>query len=113
MHELALAHNVVDILCEEARRHGLRRVSQFKLRVGVLRAVVPELLETCLGFASRGTLAEGATPVFEVMEGRARCAACGESFAVEELLFLCPHCGGVGGEILAGQELALVEMEGE
>jgi hydrogenase nickel incorporation protein HypA/HybF len=113
MHELALAQNVVQILCEEAGRHGLDRVNAFKLRVGELRAVVPELLETCLDIAGRGTVVEGARVKLETVAGEARCTSCGERFPVAELLFLCPRCDSPGGEITAGQELTLVELEGD
>ena len=111
MHELALAQSVVKIVCEEAERHGLCRVEGFKLQVGQLRAVVPELLETCLEVAGHGTLAEGARVELAVVPGRARCT-CGEEFAIEELLYLCPACGEPGAAVTQGQELALVEIEG-
>lgn len=113
MHELALAQNVVKVLCEEAERHRLRRVEAIRLRIGVFRAVVPELLQTCLAFATRGTVAEGSSVELEVVPGRARCPSCGTEYDVDELLFLCPSCERVGGEILAGEELELVEIEGE
>jgi hypothetical protein len=44
MHELSLATEVVRIICDEAGRHGLARVERYRLEVGQLRAVVPELL---------------------------------------------------------------------
>lgn len=113
MHELSLAQSLVRIVHEEAERHGLGRVSRFTVRVGELRAVVPDLLQTCVGVASVGTRIEGAELVLEVVEGRARCASCATEFSIHELLFICPRCERVGGEVLAGQELALVELEGE
>jgi len=113
MHELSLARAVVDILEEEARRHGVHRVERVLLRVGALRAVVPELLRTGMTFAARGTVAEDARVQIEEIPGRARCPACGSTFPVEELYFLCPACGRMGGEVLAGQELQVVEFEGD
>jgi hydrogenase nickel incorporation protein HypA/HybF len=113
MHELSLAHNVVQILCEEATRHDLRRVQRVRLQVGLLRAVVPDLLQTCLGFASKGTVAEEAAMEIEEVAGRARCGACEVEFAIDEILFLCPRCGRVGGEIVAGQELRVIDFEGD
>ena len=61
MHELSLAKGVIDILCEEAARHEVSRVQQVVLRIGVLRAVVPELLRTGMAYASEGTMAETCT----------------------------------------------------
>ena len=113
MHELSLAHSVVDILCEEGRRHQLEAITSFRLEVGVLRAVVPDLLRTCLGYASKGTLVESATVIIDEVAGKARCNACNCEFTVDDLLFLCPECGQVGGKILAGEELRVVDLEGE
>lgn len=113
MHELSLAQSLVQILGEEAARHGLGRIEALRLQIGVFRAVVPELLQSCMAIASRGTVAEGARVDLELVRGRARCPGCALEYDVDELLFLCPGCGRIGGEVLAGQELALVEIEGE
>jgi hydrogenase nickel incorporation protein HypA/HybF len=113
MHELSLASSVVQILSEEAQRHEMRRVTRYRLEVGLLRGVVPELLFTCLGFASKGTAVEGAAVDLQEVPGRARCWDCSLEFAVDEIVFLCPRCERLGGEIIAGQELRVIAMEGE
>lgn len=113
MHELSLAQGVLEILTEEAARHNVQRIERLSLRVGQLRAVVPELLRTGLEYAGQGTAAEGAVVEIEQVAGRARCPDCGLEYDIEELLFLCPGCQRVGGEILAGQELQIVEFEGD
>lgn len=113
MHELSLAGGVVDILVEEAGRHGVSRVQSALLRVGRLREVVPELLETGFEVATRGTLAEGATLLVEQVPGQARCKQCDEVFPVEDLLIICPSCRAVGGEVIAGLELQLISFDGE
>ncbi len=113
MHELSLAHSVVEILCEEGRRNQLETITSFRLEVGVLRAVVPDLLRTCLGYASKGTLVESAAVIIDEVAGEARCNSCHFQFAVDDLLFLCPECGQVGGKILSGEELRVIELEGE
>lgn len=113
MHELALAHDLVQILCEEARRHGLERIQRIKLRVGALRAVVPELLSTSMEFASKGTVAEGTAVDLEVVQAQVRCPDCRHEYEVTQILFVCPQCERLGGELLSGQELTLVELEGE
>ena len=112
MHELSLAQNVVEILCEEATTHGLTRITSYRLAVGELRAVVPEMLRTCLKIVGRGTAVDGAAMDLQVVPGRIHCS-CGEMFDVSELLFLCPGCGRPGGEIISGQELMMVEIEGD
>lgn len=113
MHELSLAHSVVEILLDEGRRNQLNVITSFRLEVGVLRAVVPDLIRTCLGYASKDTIVEGAEVILDVVGGKARCNSCSFEFTVDDLLFLCPECGQVGGKILSGEELRVVELEGE
>ncbi len=113
MHELSLASEVIQILGDEASKHGLQRVSKYSLEVGLLRAVVPELLRTGLDVLSKGTVAEGAEVELREVPGRARCPACGLEFPVPDILIVCPGCEHLGGEILSGEELRLIELEGD
>lgn len=113
MHELSLAHAVLDIVTQEAARHGLGSVTRIALEVGRLRAVVPELLRTGIEVAARGTRAEGAALDLTEVAARARCPVCGAEFDVPDYLFLCPGCERAGGEIIAGEELRVTEIEGD
>jgi hydrogenase nickel incorporation protein HypA/HybF len=113
MHELSLAHEVIQILSDEAGQHGVSRIVRFSLEVGQLRGVVPELMRTCLEIASRGTAAEGALIELGEIAGRARCTSCGHEFAIADVLILCPACDHAGGEIVSGDELRVLELEGE
>ncbi len=113
MHELSLAQGVVEALAEEAARHGMGQVQRVRLKVGALRAVVPELLHTAMEVAARGTVAHGVVVELEQVAGRARCRGCSEEHAVDDLFFQCPRCGAFGGEVVTGLELQLVEMEGD
>jgi hydrogenase nickel incorporation protein HypA/HybF len=113
VHELSLAQSVVDLLLEEARRNSISRIEVARLRIGRLRAIVPDLLKTGLEMVGRGTLAEGARFEIEEVRGRARCPDCEVEFDLDDLFALCPTCGRYGCTILAGQELLVIEFEGE
>lgn len=113
MHELSLAHEVIQVLTEEAARHRIARIARYRLEVGLLRGVVPELLRSGLELAGRGTAAEGAAIELLEVAGRARCPSCGHEFSIPDLLILCPSCARVGGDVLAGSELRVIELEGD
>jgi hydrogenase nickel incorporation protein HypA/HybF len=57
MHELALAREIVAIVCGAA--HG-RVVHKVTLEIGRLSGVMPEAIEFCFEAVAQGTLAEGA-----------------------------------------------------
>jgi hydrogenase nickel incorporation protein HypA/HybF len=113
MHELALATEVVRIICDEAARHGVERVVRYRVEVGKLRAVVPDLLRSGLEIAGQGTRAAGALVELVEIAGRARCSRCGGEYSTPDVLLVCPDCGGIGGEVLAGSELRVIELEGD
>ena len=113
MHELSLAHEVIQILAQEAERHRIARIVRYRLEVGLLRGVVPELLRSGLELAARGTVAEGAAIELLEVQGLARCHSCGHEFPIPDLLILCPSCERVGGDLLAGSELRVIELEGD
>jgi hydrogenase nickel incorporation protein HypA/HybF len=113
MHELSLAQNVVELLAEEGRRHGLRRIERLRLKIGALRGVVPEALRSCMTFVCEGTIAEGCAVDLEIVGGQASCSRCHLEYEIVDRLFACPSCGHPGGAIIAGEELQLVEIEGD
>lgn len=57
MHELALTHEIVGIVCDAAAGHRVHRVT---LEIGKLSCVTPESIEFCFEVVAQGTLAEGA-----------------------------------------------------
>jgi hydrogenase nickel incorporation protein HypA/HybF len=57
MHELALTHEIIAIVCKAA---GDRRVHRVTLEIGELSCATPESITFCFDVVARGTCAEGA-----------------------------------------------------
>ena len=107
MHEMAITQSVVDAVCEHAAG---RRVHSVKLEVGALCAVVPGSMQFCFELATEGTIADGARLDVNVQPGAACCRTCGQSFALPDLILLCP-CGSADVEVVAGRDLKILSME--
>jgi hydrogenase nickel incorporation protein HypA/HybF len=107
MHELGITQNVVAIVAEHAKGRPVRRVL---LEIGQLSGVMAGAVRFCFDVVAQGTPVEGARLEIREPAGRARCRACGESFAQETLFAPCP-CGARDCERLAGEELKIVEIE--
>lgn len=107
MHELAIAENIVDAICERADGRRVRRVI---VRIGALTAVVPEAMRFCFDLACEGTVAEGARLEIEERPGAARCRLCGAEVELADPILLCP-CGSADLAVTAGRELQIVSME--
>jgi hydrogenase nickel incorporation protein HypA/HybF len=107
MHEMAITQSVVDAVCEHAAG---RHVQSVKVEIGALCAVVPDAMQFCFELATEGTLADGARLELNVQPGSARCRSCGETFALPDLILLCP-CGSADVEVLTGRDLRILSME--
>ena len=113
MHELALTRSLVEIVLDEARRHGFHKVLVVRVRLGVLSHVSPEALTFCFDAATRGTCAEGARLDIVRTPAQAWCADCGETVVAIDRLHPCVKCGGFNLSQLTGDELGLQDLEVE
>ena len=55
-------------------------------------------------------VADGARLDLDVAPGAGRCRSCGQSFALVDLILLCP-CGSADVEVVAGRDLKILSME--
>jgi len=111
MHELSITESVLNIALGEAQKHNARRVTLIRLKVGELTQVDPSCVEFYLEVMAKGTIAEGVSLAAERVPLRARCADCDQEFAVVQLAFTCPHCGGTDTRIVSGRELYVDSIE--
>jgi hydrogenase nickel incorporation protein HypA/HybF len=111
MHEMSIIESLLDAVNAERQAYPDARVTTVRVRVGALRLVVPEVMESCYAAATLDTPLAGSRLELEPVAAKARCPRCRQEFAVEEQWFECPTCREVGGELLSGQELDLVNIE--
>jgi len=108
MHEFSIAEALLQAVLEVAETQGGLPVERVCVHIGRLRQVRPEALIFAFDALTTGTLAQGATLVWEDIPPRVRCHACHTIFQPEEDWFwTCPRCGVAGGEVLEGDELVL------
>ena len=110
MHELGIASRVLEIAVSEAARHDAARVTAVRLRVGVLRGVVPEHMVFLFGEVARGTIAEGARVDIEPEPVSIDCEACG-ALESASFSFECPSCGRAGVRVSGGDALSVAAVE--
>ena len=112
MHELSIVSSVVEAVTESLEKYPGARVTEVRLRVGALAAVVEDSLQFCYGIATEGTPLEGSRLVVNLVPVTVHCAACGADGALESLQsFRCPHCGEPAGDVRGGRELEIESIE--
>ncbi|MBP1741551.1 MAG: hydrogenase nickel insertion protein HypA [Deltaproteobacteria bacterium] len=113
MHEMSIAQSLMEILREEMEKHDAKVLKSVHLQIGQLSAIVPEALSFCFQVMAEGTEMEGAKLVMDVIALRGRCPECRKEFEIEDYHFACPTCGSTRIETIAGQDLAVADMEVE
>lgn len=113
MHELAITEEILRIAVEHAERASAKRITAINLVVGDLSSVVDDSVQFYFDFLSPGTLAEGAQLHFERIKTRLQCRKCGSEFEPQGLDWNCPKCAAIGGDVLAGKEFYLDNIQVE
>ena len=111
MHELSIAQNIVEIVCQYVPDHTRSGVRSVRLRVGRLSGVVPESLEFSFGAIVAGTSLESARLEIENIRTLCRCSACSLDFEASDFVFLCPACAGTEVSVISGTDLHVVDIE--
>jgi hydrogenase nickel incorporation protein HypA/HybF len=114
MHELSIALSVLDIVRDAAAESGLSSVTTVRLRVGRASGVQPESLRFAFDCSKTGTPAAGAALEIEEVPVGGHCDVCDRDFTHREPYVLaCPLCGGASFRLTAGDELHVLDLEGE
>ncbi|MFZ5915948.1 MAG: hydrogenase maturation nickel metallochaperone HypA [Chloroflexota bacterium] len=113
MHELSITESIMEIVLRHAGQAGAARVTQIDLVIGDLSSIVDDSVQFYFDLISQGTLAENARLVFHRVPGQLRCWDCQATFAPDGRVYLCPECGGVRVEVVAGREFRVESIEVE
>lgn len=112
MHELSLAHGIVEQASEAAQRAGAARVVAVRLRVGRLSGVEPGALLFSYDIAAQGTPLEGSRLDIVDVPIVVWCAHCLREVELPAIpRFRCPACDTACGEIRQGRELEIASLE--
>jgi hydrogenase nickel incorporation protein HypA/HybF len=114
VHELSLVRNLLSIILDRASGAKALRVVSVDLAVGELCDARPEWVERYFRLAAKGTIAEGASLRFSVIESTASCEACGSAFRPAlrgRTKIRCPDCGSDECALSLGTDYCIERME--
>ncbi|MFH1074742.1 MAG: hydrogenase maturation nickel metallochaperone HypA [Candidatus Firestonebacteria bacterium] len=116
MHELSLATSIAGILRKECRKNGIKKLKVVRLKVGVLRNVVSELLKDAFKGFGGEELFEDVKIRVQSIKLKLKCADCSNEIIIktpENIVLKCAKCGKKEMKILAGNELIISGIEGD
>jgi hydrogenase nickel incorporation protein HypA/HybF len=112
MHELSIAHSLVEVAEQAAANANIARVSAVHLRLGALAGVVKESLLFCYDVAAAGTRLEGSRLIIEEVPVKVRCERCVEGCEpLSPHSFQCPKYDLVAPVVVQGRELQIESLE--
>jgi hydrogenase nickel incorporation protein HypA/HybF len=111
LQESTLARQVLDTVLQQAVFHGASRIRVVRGWVAETGSLSPEGLALHFAAHARGTRAEGARLLLDLIHVEARCRTCGRTYAPEHHLLRCPVCGSADGEQLGQTGMAITALE--
>jgi len=100
-----------DIVMEQARRSGAKKIVAINLVIGAMTGVVGDSVRFYMDFIGKDTIAEKAELNIKTIPAKVRCRNCENEFDLEEFNWSCPQCGDTDLEITHGKELFVESIE--
>lgn len=107
MHEDSLVRSLLRQIDELVADHGGGRVVGVCVEAGPLSGIEPTLFAEAFYRRREGHGAAEAELQIESVGLSCRCRVCARDYIVEELRFVCPHCGGDAVDVIAGDAVVL------
>ena len=107
MHEMSIAQGIIDTI----QPYATSKIKKIRMRIGKLTEVMPDSLLFSFDVIRHGTPAEDAELEIELVPVRGGCRKCHAEFELERFVFVCPECKSNEVDMLAGNELEVVELE--
>lgn len=111
MHELSIAHGIVDIVRQHVQQHELKRVRSVRLKVGEHSGVVIDSLEFSYMGITADTELRDSTLEIERIPFVIECRSCGKRSETEMGVVICPDCQGTQTTVVSGTELRVLDIE--
>lgn len=112
MHEIALAQNIIVIVCRNAEASNLQRVTAIGVAAGELIGIVPDALEFGFKVSAIGTLAEDARLEIRHIPALIHCESCNHKYFWHNSGYHCPSCSYNGGKLIEGNEFFVEYIDG-
>lgn len=111
MHELSIAQSLIGGVCDAAREHGLKTVTEVTIRLGRLAGVVTDALRFSWEIVAEDTICAGSRLVIEDVAVVVHCPSCQKDVTLTNpSYFHCPVCDSLAPEVISGRELLLIRI---
>ncbi len=113
MHELGIAQEMLKVALEYAAKNGAKRIAAFNIEISAAADESEDSLRFHFEHLTLGTVAEGARIEMTRVPALAKCLDCGNEFALESVVVVCPRCSSARIRVLPQDEFRLVSIDAE
>jgi hydrogenase nickel incorporation protein HypA/HybF len=109
MHELAIAQNIIDVICEQVTE-DFKKVNAINLEVGTFSGIVSDSLDFNLKVLMEEK--SNSNVVINILEkpSLALCE-CGKKYEIKNIFESCPYCGSQKRELISGMDIIIKSIE--
>ncbi len=112
MHEITLCQRALELIEQQAAKHGAKRVTGVWLKIGAFSCVETSSLAFCFDLVCRGSMAEGCKLHLEEQEAECWCETCQQYVTLlTQRVRRCPQCHGDMLQIVADDSLQIRRIE--
>ena len=108
MHEMGLAHGILEVVLEAAKGENVHRID---LSIGKGQIVMRDSLEFSFSLVAEGTPAAGARFAVTELPLVVRCGQCGGENEADTPPWNCRRCGSSNTQIVSGDEFMVDAVE--
>ncbi|MBU0468085.1 MAG: hydrogenase maturation nickel metallochaperone HypA [Candidatus Omnitrophica bacterium] len=113
MHELSIIVSMMEQIVDVAKENKIEKIDEVHLETGVLRQVIPEVMQEAFASVKLNTICENA--ILQIIEAPALvlCKQCKSEFEPSIDDFICKICNLANVDILKGNEIILKAVIGD
>jgi len=113
MHEASIARSIIEAVESFMKEKGYEKIKTVNVRIGKMMAVLPDALLFAFDALKGETTLEDAELHIKEIPIKLECTQCGNVFEPDSIRLMCPRCGGIKTDVLAGKELDIESVEVE
>lgn len=113
MHEVSIAHSIIQMIEEIVPQDKKGHVSAVNINVGQLSAIETQALLFAFDIVKAKTRLSKAALHITSIEGRGWCSDCGQSFPMQTYATPCSNCDSYRVKIMQGKEMKVMSYDFE
>lgn len=110
MHELTIAQNLAEIICQSVPEEKLSQAESVLIRIGKLSNILPEALIFCFDSIKEQYGLKNTSLVIKEEPLRLICQTCSCEFESNDIIFICKYCHSGNLRIIEGDVLQVSEI---